>query len=56
MCAIGFTCLIQISTRREDFLIDPFPLMDELHVLNNVTADPKIVKVPLSFAEFLSQN
>lgn len=41
----GFTCLIQISTRAEDFLIDPLVLMDDLEILNEAFTDPKIVKV-----------
>lgn len=43
--SLGFTCLIQISTRKEDFIVDPLPLIDELHILNRVTTDPKKVKV-----------
>jgi len=41
----GFTCLIQMSTRSKDFIIDPFDLMEDLTVLNEITADPSIVKV-----------
>ncbi|CAF1195051.1 unnamed protein product [Adineta steineri] len=41
----GFTCLMQISSRTEDFLIDTLILRDELSVLNNVFTNPKIVKV-----------
>jgi len=41
----GFTCLIQISTRRKDYIIDPFPLFHVLGKLNQVTSDPTIVKV-----------
>lgn len=41
----GFTCLIQISTRQEDYLIDPLVLMDHLEIMNEVFADPNIVKV-----------
>ncbi|CDK25170.1 unnamed protein product [Kuraishia capsulata CBS 1993] len=41
----GLTCLIQISNRDQDWLIDPLALWRELHILNEVTADPKIVKV-----------
>ena len=41
----GFTCLIQISTRKEDFIIDSLTLRHRLHVLNESFADPNIVKV-----------
>ena len=41
----GFTCLIQISTRTEDFIIDALKLRSQLNVLNEVFTDPKIVKV-----------
>jgi exosome complex exonuclease RRP6 len=42
---LGFTCLIQISTRTEDFVIDALKLRGDLHLLNEPFADPKIVKV-----------
>ena len=32
----GITCLMQISTRTKDFIIDTLPLREELHVLNEV--------------------
>ena len=32
----GFTCLIQMSTRSMDFIIDPFPIWDELKILRDV--------------------
>ncbi|KAH7923828.1 hypothetical protein BV22DRAFT_557849 [Leucogyrophana mollusca] len=41
----GFLCLMQISTRSEDFVVDTLALRDELHELNEVFTDPKIVKV-----------
>ncbi len=41
----GFTCLMQISSRTEDFLIDTLTLRDELFVLNNVFTNPQVVKV-----------
>lgn len=41
----GFVCLMQISTRTEDFIVDTLKLRDELHVLNDVFTDPTIVKV-----------
>ncbi|KAJ2864499.1 exosome nuclease subunit [Coemansia aciculifera] len=41
----GFTCLIQLSSRTQDFVIDALALRDSLHQLNAVTADPQIIKV-----------
>ena len=41
----GFLCLMQISTRDEDFLIDTITLRNNLHVLNNYFTDPERVKV-----------
>lgn len=42
---IGFTCLMQISTRDNDWIIDTLALRPELQVLNEVFTDPKIIKV-----------
>ncbi|VDM57099.1 unnamed protein product [Angiostrongylus costaricensis] len=42
---LGLTCLIQISTRTEDYIIDPFPIWNEMHILNEPFTDPKILKV-----------
>jgi exosome complex exonuclease RRP6 len=44
----GFTCLMQISSRTEDFLIDTIALRDELNTLNNIFTNPNIVKVKYS--------
>ena len=41
----GFTCLMLISTRDEDFIIDTIKLWDNMHKLQLITADPKILKV-----------
>ncbi|CAF3293502.1 unnamed protein product [Rotaria socialis] len=41
----GFTCLMQISSRTEDFLIDTLALRDELSILNNIFTNPKVLKV-----------
>ncbi|KAJ1818575.1 exosome nuclease subunit, partial [Coemansia sp. RSA 2675] len=41
----GFTCLVQLSSRTQDFVIDALALRDSLHQLNAVTADPLITKV-----------
>jgi exosome complex exonuclease RRP6 len=40
----GFVCLMQISTRDEDWIVDPFELRDELEDLNEVFTNPNIVK------------
>ena len=42
---LGITCLIQISSSSKDYLVDPFPLWSDLPLLNEITANPKIVKV-----------
>uniref|UniRef100_A0A182K798 Exosome complex component 10 homolog n=1 Tax=Anopheles christyi TaxID=43041 RepID=A0A182K798_9DIPT len=41
----GFTCLMQLSTRTKDYIVDTLALRDELHVLNEVFTDPKKLKV-----------
>ncbi|KAJ2708828.1 exosome nuclease subunit, partial [Coemansia spiralis] len=41
----GFTCLIQISSRTRDYVVDALALRGELQCLNRVTADPRRVKV-----------
>uniref|UniRef100_S4RQZ3 Exosome component 10 n=1 Tax=Petromyzon marinus TaxID=7757 RepID=S4RQZ3_PETMA len=42
---LGITCLMQISTREEDFIIDTLMLRNDLHILNEAFTNPKIVKV-----------
>ncbi|KAK6543172.1 exosome nuclease subunit [Orbilia ellipsospora] len=42
---IGLVCLMQISTRDQDWIIDTLKLRDELEVLNEVFTNPNIVKV-----------
>ncbi|KAI8802817.1 ribonuclease H-like domain-containing protein, partial [Cladochytrium replicatum] len=42
---IGFVCLIQISTRTEDFIIDALELRSHIYRLNETFTDPAIVKV-----------
>ncbi|UMM17804.1 hypothetical protein L5515_014172 [Caenorhabditis briggsae] len=42
---LGLTCLIQISTRDEDFIIDPFPMWDRIGILNEPFTNPNILKV-----------
>ncbi|KAB7494537.1 Exosome component 10 [Armadillidium nasatum] len=41
----GLTCLIQISSRKKDYIIDPFRVRNQLPLLNEVFTDPKITKV-----------
>lgn len=41
----GFLCLMQISTRHEDFIVDTLALREELEDLNEIFTDPRIVKV-----------
>ncbi|GJE91818.1 Exosome complex exonuclease rrp6 [Phanerochaete sordida] len=41
----GFVCLMQISTRDEDFVVDTLAVREELEELNEVFTDPSIVKV-----------
>uniref|UniRef100_A0A672RAU3 Exosome complex component 10 n=1 Tax=Sinocyclocheilus grahami TaxID=75366 RepID=A0A672RAU3_SINGR len=42
---LGITCLMQISTREEDFIIDTLELRSEMYILNEIFTDPAIVKV-----------
>ncbi|TRY54084.1 hypothetical protein DNTS_034504 [Danionella cerebrum] len=42
---LGITCLMQISTREEDFIIDTLELRSEMFILNETFTDPSIVKV-----------
>ncbi|CCH42061.1 exosome complex exonuclease [Wickerhamomyces ciferrii] len=41
----GLVCLMQISTRDQDWLIDTLALREDLKILNSVFTDPKITKV-----------
>lgn len=41
----GITCLVQISTRNQDFVIDAIKLRSELYRLNQSFTNPNIVKV-----------
>ena len=47
----GFVCLMQVSTRTQDWIIDCLDpgIRVDLECLNEVFTDPNIVKVPLSF-------
>lgn len=41
----GIVCLMQISTRTTDYIVDTLRLRSELEILNEVFTDPKVVKV-----------
>ncbi|KAM6493825.1 hypothetical protein JOM56_010186 [Amanita muscaria] len=41
----GFVCLMQLSTREEDWIVDALELREELVELNEVFTNPDIVKV-----------
>lgn len=42
---LGLTCLVQVSSRTTDYIIDPFDMWEHMHLLNDVFSDPNIVKV-----------
>ncbi|UYV82342.1 CDC5L [Cordylochernes scorpioides] len=42
---LGFTCLMQLSTRTEDYIVDTIQLRDSMHHLLEILANPKILKV-----------
>lgn len=49
----GFLCLMQISTRTKDYIIDTLLLREELEVLNEVFTDSSIVKVSSIVSKWL---
>lgn len=53
---LGLTCLIQISTRKNDYIIDPFPIWNEVWILNEPFTNPNILKVLFSFDSFLNRR
>lgn len=42
---LGLTCLIQISTREQDYIVDPLKLRGKCIILNEVFTNPKITKI-----------
>lgn len=42
---LGMTCLIQLSTRTKDYIVDALALHDHLGQLNCLFTNPKVVKV-----------
>ena len=51
---LGLTCLMQISTRTEDFIIDTLELRSDMYILNESLTDPAIVKVSQPFPALAS--
>lgn len=45
---MGITCLMQISTKDTDYLVDTLALRDKLHILNEVFTKPSVLKVSLN--------
>lgn len=43
----GFVCLMQISTRCDDFVVDTLTLREELEELNEIFTNPDALKVAL---------
>ena len=41
----GLCCLVQISTRTKDYIVDPLAISEQMPILGVVLADPCIVKV-----------
>jgi len=41
----GFVCLMQVSTRRADYIVDTLALREHMHLLNKVFSNPAIVKI-----------
>lgn len=42
---LGLTCLMQISTRDQDYIVDPFPIWGKMHILNEPFSNFNILKV-----------
>jgi exosome complex exonuclease RRP6 len=45
----GFVCLMQISTRHDDFIVDTLMLREELEELNEIFTNPNVLKVALPY-------
>ena len=41
----GFTCLLQFSSRSKDYIVDVFPIWENVNKLKTVMENPSIVKV-----------
>lgn len=54
---VGLVSLMQISTRHKDWIVDTLkPWRQDLQILNQVFADPKIVKVSLFVSQYSQQQ
>ncbi|XP_030080070.1 exosome component 10-like, partial [Drosophila hydei] len=42
---MGITCLVQMSTRTKDYIFDTLTLREDMHILNLVLTDPKVLKI-----------
>ncbi|CUS08104.1 unnamed protein product [Tuber aestivum] len=42
---VGLTCLMQLSTRDDDYIVDTLTLHGQLEPLNEIFANPKVIKV-----------
>lgn len=42
---MGITCLVQMSTRTKDYIFDTLKLREDMHILNLVLTDPKVLKI-----------
>jgi exosome complex exonuclease RRP6 len=42
---IGIVCLMQISTRFTDYIVDTIKLREHIHEINEVFTNPRIIKV-----------
>lgn len=51
---LGLACLIQVSTREKDYIVDPLKLRGKVTVLNEVFTNPKITKVSFLSTYFLN--
>ena len=49
----GFVCLMQLSTRQEDWIVDTLVVREELAELNEVFTDPEIVKVCVPQSDYV---
>jgi len=46
---IGLTCLMQLSTRDDDYIVDTLKLRGQLEPLNEIFANPRVLKVCFHF-------
>lgn len=42
---LGLTCIVQMSSRTKDYIFDAIVLRDEMHLLNEILTNPRIVKI-----------